>query len=122
MSSRKVVADFLKREAWHLVRYIDLGTTAHVFVVEKDGEGHVLKTRRDGGLEPCAVSAEYRVLQYLNRTSMQPTTLSRAHTGGAWVTGGVLWQRLPREPRVAAELFRWASTLNGSLDGRTKWV
>ncbi|MBU0513006.1 MAG: aminoglycoside phosphotransferase family protein [Chloroflexi bacterium] len=71
MSSRKVVADFLKREAWHLVQYIGLGTTAHIFVVKKDNERYVLKTRRDGDPDTCALLAEYRVLRYLNSTPMQ---------------------------------------------------
>lgn len=71
MSSRKAVTDFLKREAWRLVRYIDLGMTAHVFLVEKDGKRYVLKTRRDEGPDTCAVSAEYRVLQYFSGTPMQ---------------------------------------------------
>ncbi len=71
MNSRKVVADYLKRNAWHLVQYIDLGTTAHIFIIEKNGERYVLKTQRDGNSDTCALRAEHRVLQYLNTKPMQ---------------------------------------------------
>jgi hypothetical protein len=47
MNSHQVVAEFLKRQSWHLVQYIDLGTTALIFVVEKANERYALKTRRE---------------------------------------------------------------------------
>jgi aminoglycoside phosphotransferase (APT) family kinase protein len=71
MSSHQVVVEFLKRKSWHLVQYIDLGTTAHIFIVEKDNERCVLKTRRDKDSDTSAVPVEYRVLRYLNSTGMQ---------------------------------------------------
>jgi len=69
MSSRELVEDFLIRNAWHLVRPLDLGTTSHIFVIEKDNARQVLKIRMDG--DARILKAEYRMLQYLNTTKMQ---------------------------------------------------
>jgi len=96
-----------------LVRYIDLGTTAHVFVVEKDEERYVLKTRRDGGLDTRAVSAEYRVLQYLNSTPMQ-RYVPRV---GKWLPDleGFLMEYLRYPTRAEKEVTAWMPNLASAL-------
>jgi aminoglycoside phosphotransferase (APT) family kinase protein len=71
MNSHQVAEEYLRQKSWRLVQYIDLGTTAHIFVVEKDGKQYVLKTRRDKNSNAPALLAEYRVLQYLSGTFMQ---------------------------------------------------
>jgi aminoglycoside phosphotransferase (APT) family kinase protein len=71
MGPREAVAEFLKRKSWRLVQHIDLGTTAHVFVVERGNERCVLKIRRDEDADTSVLLAEYRVLRYLTGTSMQ---------------------------------------------------
>jgi Ser/Thr protein kinase RdoA (MazF antagonist) len=54
-----------------LVQHIDLGTTAHLFVVENGDERQVLKTPRDGESDTAALRVEHQVLRYLNATVMQ---------------------------------------------------
>ena len=71
MRSDKAVARFLERESWRLARTIDLGTTAVVKVVERDGEQAALKTRREEASDGQALLVEYRVLRYLNSTTMR---------------------------------------------------
>jgi aminoglycoside phosphotransferase (APT) family kinase protein len=53
------------------VQYIDLGTTAHIFLVERDNERWVLKIQRERCRDLPVLQTEYRVLQYLNRTPIQ---------------------------------------------------
>jgi aminoglycoside phosphotransferase len=68
----ETVRDFLEANGWKLVDYIDLGMTAHVFVVEVEqgSEKRVLKTRRGGAAVACPLRLEYRILRYLGETDM----------------------------------------------------
>jgi aminoglycoside phosphotransferase (APT) family kinase protein len=113
MSSRSVVADFLNRKAWHLVQYIDLGTTAHIFVVEKGGKRHVLKIRRDGNSDTCALRAEHQVLQYLNATVMQ----QYVPRVGEWLQelDGFLMEYLRYPTRAERDAKTWRPSLAQAL-------
>lgn len=113
MSSHKVVADFLKRKAWRLVQYIDLGTTADVFVIEKDDKQYILKIRRDGKHDACSLQAEHQVLQYLNTTPMR----QYVPKVGEWLQeiDGFLMEHL-RYPTLAEKEARaWKSNLAQAL-------
>ena len=70
MGSFKTVSDFLDANTWQLIQYIDLGTTAHVFVIERESEKCVLKTQRGGATVTCSLRLEHVILQYLNETDM----------------------------------------------------
>jgi aminoglycoside phosphotransferase (APT) family kinase protein len=63
--------DYLANRYWRPVEKIDLGTTADVYVVERDGTRRVVKVGRDGGADGRALLTEYRVLAYLNQTPMR---------------------------------------------------
>jgi thiamine kinase-like enzyme len=71
MNTPKNIANFLNRNGWHLVEQIDLGTTADIFIVEKDHQRQALKIRRDGATDSGTLRVEHQVLQYLNTTAMQ---------------------------------------------------
>lgn len=113
MSSRKVVTDFLKRESWHLVQYIDVGMTAHIFVVEKDNERYALKTRRGEDYDAPALLAEYRVLHYLNSTSMRPYVPGV----GEWLPelDGFLMEYLRYPTRAERKVAAWMPNLARAL-------
>jgi len=65
------IVESLRRASYHLVQTIDLGTTARILVVEKDGQRHALKILRDRDANACAMRTEYRVLQHLSGTPMR---------------------------------------------------
>ena len=113
MSSRKEVADFLKQKSWHLVQYIDLGATAHVFVVEKDDKRNILKIRRGGKNDACTLQAEYRVLQYLNTTPMR----QYVPRVGEWLQelDGFMMEHLRYPTRAEKEAGAWRSNLARAL-------
>ncbi len=69
---RQRVIELLTRRGWRLVEHVDLGTTAHVFVVDVQGSRTVLKVCRDVSSGTCPLRAEYRVLKYLSTTNMAP--------------------------------------------------
>jgi aminoglycoside phosphotransferase (APT) family kinase protein len=81
MSIFERVKDFIEANAWQLLAYNDLGTTAHVFVVARAGQKRVLKTQRDDVTTACSLRAEYEVLRYLNGTDMA----RYVPAVGAWV-------------------------------------
>lgn len=71
MNSYEAISSFIEKKGWHLVQYIDLGTTADIFVIEKDDGKYALKTARGANLNVSRLRTEYLVLQHLNRTPMK---------------------------------------------------
>jgi aminoglycoside phosphotransferase (APT) family kinase protein len=113
MSQREAVATFLRRESWHLVESIDLGTTAHVLIVEREGERYALKTRRDEHSHATVLHTEYRVLRYLGGTSAR-RYVPRV---GSWLPelGGFLMERLRYPTAAEEEREGWMPSLARAL-------
>lgn len=108
-----MIAQFLRRESWQVVRAIDLGTTARVLVVERDGERWALKTRRHGTSDTTGLLTEYRLLRYLNATPMRPY-VPRLE---AWLpdVGGFLMEHLRYPTRAEKERADWTKELARAL-------
>lgn len=81
MGSFKTVSDFLDANTWQLIQYINLGTTAHIFVIERESKKRVLKTQRDRTTVTCSLRLEHKILQYLNETDMA----QYVPTVGEWI-------------------------------------
>jgi aminoglycoside phosphotransferase (APT) family kinase protein len=56
-------------DGWRIVQTIELGTTARVWIVEKNGQRRALKTRHDEIAKP-SLKREYDLLNYLSTTEM----------------------------------------------------
>lgn len=67
----KANGDLPGESSWRVLQTIDLGTTARVLVVERDGARYALKTVRDEDADAGALLTEYRVLQHLNQSPAQ---------------------------------------------------
>ena len=108
-----MIAEFLTRESWQVVQTIDLGTTARVLVIERDGERWALKIRRDGMLDAAALLTEYRLLRYLNATPMR---LHVPHLE-AWLpdVGGFLMEHLRYPTRAEKQEPGWPKELAHAL-------
>lgn len=86
------VCDFVSVNGWQIVEDVDLGTTARVFVVEREGQRQVLKTLRDEASSACPLRVEHGVLCCLNGTAMAP----HVPRVGEWIdaVGGFLMEYL----------------------------
>jgi aminoglycoside phosphotransferase (APT) family kinase protein len=100
------VATFARREGWQVVPSIDLGTTARVLVVERDGVRYALKTARGTDPDGDALLTEYRVLRYLNGTPMQ----RYVPWVGAWL------------PKLAGFLMAYLRYPNAAEKGDATWM
>lgn len=105
MNGHEKVTAYLKGIPWKLVRRIDLGMTADVFIVERGEERRALKVRREGGASGEALLVEHRVLRYLNGTPMR-RYVPRV---GAW---------LPEVDGFSMEYLRYPTREERAAEGR----
>jgi len=61
---------FLKANNWKMIKYIDLGTTSHIFIIEKKRNKKILKVLRRDFMQSNSVKLEYNILKYLNTNKM----------------------------------------------------
>ncbi len=105
MRSQEIVENFLNRNGWQLIKPIELGTTAHIFVVEKGNARQVLKILREGISEANTLKTEHRVLQVLNTTEMRQYVPGV----GEWLQelNGFLMEylRYPSQPERSSEAW-----------------
>ena len=71
MVSDRDVDTFLGEASWRSVRRVDLGRTAWVYIVEREGERRALKASRDGGDNRATLRTEQRLVRYLRGTPMR---------------------------------------------------
>lgn len=111
--SQRAVADYLSRRGWRLAQSIDLGTSAHILVVEDGNERHALKIQRDQSSDVRALRTEYQVLQYLSRTAMRQYVPGV----GAWLPelGGFLMEVLRYPTPAERDAQAWAPDLAHAL-------
>ena len=107
------LTEALRRASCRLLQTVDLGTTARIHVVERDGRRYALKAAWDEGAGPSTLLTEYRVLRYLNATPMQRYVPS----AGDWLpeVDGFLMATL-RYPTPAEKVDpAWVPTLARAL-------
>ena len=104
---------YLERESWHLIRCVDIGMTARVYIIERDGERRALKVRRGDSDDKAALRTEHRLLTYLGRTPMRRCAPDVAK----WLPGvdGFLMTYLHYPSRAEKEAPTWIRNLASAL-------
>lgn len=113
MLPNKGLTVYLEQESWQLIRCVDIGMTARVYIIERDGEHRALKVRRGDDDDKAALRTEHRLLRYLSRTPMR----RYAPKVGEWLpeVDGFLMTYLHYPSRAEKEAPTWIPNLASAL-------
>ncbi|GAI02833.1 unnamed protein product, partial [marine sediment metagenome] len=70
MNNLTKILSFLSENGYRVLKHMGLGTTSHVFIIEKKKTKYALKIARDDHTQANSLELEYNIMKYLSTNEM----------------------------------------------------